>query len=162
MKEVFKMFTYDDFCTILNTIKPGTFTSILYKGSCPVKAEFKKQGYTIECVTDAVVRFHLNYAHIKGVVPTGKKSPYTRVDKNTYTCNGKKYFAMFPSKMNKAHKTYFVSKNGQFIGEFFTLPEEYKNMIQASYLTTKTPAVIKYINVDNVLYIGNKNTKNIF
>ena len=56
-----------DIIDAISSIKPGTFVRVQYKTELPVKAAFKKAGYTITKYVSTTSRFGINYHNIQKV-----------------------------------------------------------------------------------------------
>lgn len=153
-------------------VKPGTITRIMYKTECPVKAEYKKQGYRMVKVVETSARLGVNYHKIASVIarkaaegfkePVARANNYEWVLKNKVrhnTATGKDY--LYAAAFNKGHHTYscyiLVGPDNSDIKWFSPLDleeSEYKDILIPSYWKSGAPAEIRNISFENVYRIG--------
>lgn len=142
---------------------------IRYKSEMPVKAEFKKQGIRIIKVTEATVRFGVDYEHIGTVIerksdesytPAVRENNYEWVVENKICHNSKtdKDYVRFATLNGGAHKKviYILVDSLEETYDVETLTEEQMNYVQNSYWNRTTPEV-QNISFENIISVGSNN-----
>ena len=155
---------------ILNTIKSGAFTSILYETECPVRAKLAKQGIKVKKVTSMVARFKINYGAIKevkqmnlerelsGEVKAERKNNYEAIVKNSLyhnTNTGKDYLNVYTIKNPNTKSKYFVCEgDGGWKSVSFDYIKEMDYLIDSYYSRlSNNPTPMFRVNVDSVTSI---------
>ena len=147
----------------LSSIKPGTFTRVIYQTGLPLKAEYKKQGYEIIKTTSITTRFGIHYGNINGVEQ--KEDGDKRVNnffwvdgfkKNLcFNTNTKKYYlCTYPTSKGTNIKASYCIKypNGSFKGALKSITFE-KNMVIDSYWKKSSTKMMR-IDANNIIKIG--------
>ena len=155
-----------DFTNFFNqvlSIVPGSFVRISYKTTVPVKAQYKKEGYSIEKLVDETTRVGIDYHKIGPVMamekgdekkPTRKSKihwdtkKYFLVNEET----GDKYLAIYPMVKNSNKKETFVITTPDIIITT-TDADSVKKFVNESYWDKKF-SYQKSIKVSNILKIG--------
>lgn len=102
----------------LCSIPGGQFARIRYMSSVPVNASYKRQGYTLQKMTDTTTRTGVQYGNIAGVVLSDGPAKvnnfewvdgaHNRIKRNTKT--GKYYAVVAPiSKGNNTKSTFILT-----------------------------------------------------
>lgn len=149
---------------IINDIKPGVFTRLVYTTELPLKAEYKKQGYKVVKTCEMTTRFGIHYGNIKEVKErnesyskeTRKNDNIEWVVKNIIQYNKEKdsyYLCTYPTKKGRnTSATYNIFTPN---GNFYKVKDFDKNLVIDSYWNKKVTNMMK-ININNVLKIGGK------
>lgn len=164
--------TREEIINTINNIKAGEFFRITYKSVLPLKAEFKKQGYSIVKTTEATVRTGCDYDNLESVKEAKEEKTQNGIteskprtnnyqwvieDKVSYNTNTDKYYLRIaPLNNGGANKktTYTVTN----LTETYTLEkleETEKSLVIASYFgNAYTPSPVQNISFDNIISIG--------
>lgn len=164
-----KTLSSDEIIKSVSVVKNGQMCRIKYKSEMPVKAEFKKQGIKIVKVTEATIRFGVDYEHISTVIerksnedytPAVRANNYEWVIENKICHNSKtgKDCVRFATLNGGAHKkvVYIVVDSLNETYDIESLTEEQKKYIQDSYWNRTTPEV-QNILFENIIAIGSNN-----
>ena len=155
-------------------VKPGTITRIMYKTECPVKAEYKKQGYRMFKMVETSARLGVNYHHIASVIARkaeeGLKETVARVNNYEWvlknkvrhnTATGKDY--LYAATFNKGHHTYscyiLMQPDSSELKWFSPLDleeSEYKDILIPSYWKGSNPTEVRNISFENIYRIGSE------
>jgi len=146
---------------LLEDVKAGVFTNLIYTVECPVKSEFKKEGYKVRKTVNITVRFKINYGNIKSVkereyTPSDRKSNFVSVVKNaiTYNTNTEKYYlSVFPFKRSHTkclYEVYMPADDSWFIYPLDQIKES--GLLIDSYFGKKSTDMYR-INIENIFSI---------
>ena len=154
---------------IINNIKPGTYTNIVYDVSCPVKAEYKKQGIEVHKTVSMTARFKINYYNIKAVKERivesnnqKKTNNYKSIVKNAiyYNTNTEKYYLNVYNINKPCIKTIYEVKipmpNDKDNWNIY--PEDQvrdAGILIDSYFRSQNTEMFR-INIDNIFSINNR------
>jgi len=156
---------------ILETVKPGTFTSILYETECPVRAKLAKQGIKVKKVTYMVARFKINYGAIKevkqrnlereqsGEVKVERANNYEPIVKNSLyhnTNTGKDYLNVYMTKKPHCKSTYYVFENDAWKMITFDYVKEADYLIDSYFKKSSDLISMFRVNVSNILSLNKK------
>ena len=154
------MFKYEDIYDAIASIPNGRFFKICYRTEMPLKAEYKKQGYTVYKYTTRVTRTGVGYNTLKAVKASEKE--FSRANntrwlmKNkikTNITNGKDYIVIATMAKNEYKEySYIIVDAAGMEKRCSRVPEE---MIQSSYFNKKNGEV-RNINLDNIVFISYK------
>lgn len=165
----------DDIINAVSSIGNGRMARICYKSELPVKAEYTKKGIKIVKVTEATVRFGVDYEHISTVIEKKKSDDYTipapRENNYRWTVENKvchndktgKDYIRFASVNQGANRKvlYIVIDSMSETTTVESLDDGTKNMIQNSYWNKGNVPEVQNISIENVLRI-NKIGKKLF
>lgn len=165
--------SYINHVLMMNTIekiKPGTITRIGYRSNVPVKAEFAKQGITVEKIVETSVRTGVAYNNIAEVKNHKSEKPsvthknnFVSVIKNKvkYNTNTDKYYMQCAtlSKGSNTRVMYIVNfsdktvvmTSKEFMDSIFT------RFVQDSYFKKSDYRPVFTVNLENIYRIGNIN-----
>lgn len=150
------------FNQVLNIV-PGSFVRIIYKTTVPVKAQYKKEGYSIEKFVDETTRVGIDYHKIGPVMDmengdekkTTRKSKIHWDTKKYFLVNeetGDRYLAIYPMIKNSNKKETFVITTPDSVIATIDV-NAVKDFIPDSYWNKKF-SFQKSIKVSNILKIG--------
>ena len=172
--------TRDQIIEAVSKVRNGTIARVTYQTELPLKAEYKKQGYSIIKVVETSGRFGVNYHNIGSVI--ARKAAETHKDvvvrKNNYTwvikhkvkhneSTGKDYIVM--ANFNKGHHTkskYIVIyhseelntyNNTQFENSYFV-----EMVINSYWNKSNSGGEVKTITFENIIRINDVGTKVLF
>lgn len=151
----------------------GTSIRIVYKSDVPVAAANKKAGYTVEKITDAVVRFGCSYGNLKAVKLRRAENPepstpqrplwFRWVDGHEkiikeHNTSGARYLNVQPIPGSRNTSSYYVIKlYGMTIASHATKEEVQKTgLVLESYWNKPTQLDTFDINIENVIEIKPK------
>jgi len=155
-------------------VRPGTITRIMYKTECPVKAEYKKQGYRMVKVVETSARLGVNYHNIASVIARkaeeGLKETVARVNNYEWvlknkvrhnTATGKDY--LYAAAFNKGHHTYSCyilmtpdRSDVKWLSPLDLEESEYKDILIPSYWKKGDATEIRNISFENIYRIGSE------
>lgn len=154
---------------MLETRKPGVFTTINYLVDCPVKAEYKKLGIQVRKNVTTKARFNINYKNIASVKERLSNEEDKKPRANNYvpivanllyhnTNTDKDYLNVYTIKGNHSKRKYEVNipSNGLDVWHIWSedrVREE--GFLINSYFSGKSGENEMYrINVNNILSIN--------
>lgn len=164
---------YEEIINQLSNRHHGTSIRIVYKSDVPVAAAHKKAGYTVEKITDAVVRFGCSYGNLKAVKLRRAENPepstpqrplwFRWVDGHEkiikeHNTNGARYLNVQPIPGSRNTSSYYVIKlNGQTLNGHAT-KEDVQNsgLVLGSYWNKQSQLDTFDINIENVIEIKPK------
>lgn len=167
---MFTTLSSEEIITAVSAVRNGQMARITYKSEMPVKSAFKKQGYKIIKVTEATVRFGVEYENI-GAVREYKESHevaplhtgYRWVIENKISHNdntGKDYVRFASIHNNNSKKVvYMVIDSLEETTTVETLSDEQKEMVQNSYWNRTGTPEVQNISFENVLAINDHGEK---
>lgn len=165
----------EEIINAVSSVGNGRMARICYKSELPVKAEFKKQGVKIVKVTEATVRFGVDYEHIgsvierkaedeaNGKVYAQRENNYEWVVENKICHNsktGKDYVRFAHVNEGSNRKVIYIivdSLSETTIAE--TLDDSTKNLVQNSYWNRTSAPEVQNISTENVLRINDHGKK---
>lgn len=149
----------------LSKIKNGTFMSVEYKSSLPVKSEYKKQGVEITKYSKIIVRTGVAYSNLKSVIEK-KQQEETMAQPKVQRANNFSWVIKnrikFNSNTNKEYLALAVVPNMKAISNRYEIKtadgttscETFdKSLVIDSYWNNKSVDVLT-IATDNVLSIN--------
>lgn len=153
---------YMSFFNKVLDLVPGSFVRISYRTSVPVKAQYKKEGYSIEKFVDETIRVGIDYHNIGAVSAvendsqkTSRKSKIHWTIKKYFLINEEtkeRYLAIYPMVKNGNKKVTFVIRTPDTLTA--TIDQDVvKEFVVDSYWNKKF-SFQKSIKVDNILKIG--------
>ena len=149
---------------LLEEVKPGVFTSLIYTVECPVKSEWKKQGIKVRKTVRTTARFKINYRNIKtvqdrlseGSQTSSKTNNFVPIVKNALyhnTNTDKDYLNVYPIKSVKPgtlYEIYFPCYDSWVIYPEAEVKES--GILIDSYFNKKATEMYR-INVENIFSI---------
>lgn len=174
--------TREEIITVVGNVKNGTITRVTYQTFLPVKAAFKKQGYSIVKVVETSGRLGVNYNHISAVIarreleaqqgkePVERTNNYEWVIENKIKHNRateKDYLVI--ANLPKGHHTkskYIVTTlEGQTTYsslDFLQNPELRELVINSYWTPSQSGGEVRNIAFDNILAINRNGVKVTF
>lgn len=150
----------------LSKIKNGTFMSVEYKSSLPVKSEYKKQGVEITKYSKIVVRTGVAYSNLKSVIERRAKETATDAQPKVQRTNNFSWVIenriKFNSNTNKEYVALAVVPKMRAISSRYEVKTADgivscdsfdKNLVIDSYWTDKNVDILT-IATDNILSIN--------
>ena len=157
----------DTIISSISAVKNGSFCRIKYKSELPLKAEFKKKGYRLVKITEATIRFGVDYEHIGSVIerksaegyqePAQRENNYSWIIENKVLHNSKtdKDYIRFATVKHGANKKTIYIVVDEFNEDVIVenLNDEQKSYVQNSYWNRVAPEVQNVL-FENVISIG--------
>ena len=172
-----KALNREQIISAMKSVRGGTITRIASKTDVPLKAEAKKQGYSLTKIVETSVRCGVEYSRIASVIerrlsedytPSTRRNNYEWIVRNRIKHNNntdKDYIVV--ASLPKGHHTkikYVLS--GTSVGTIDmgdTIIDAYKDLVIDSYFKKAEQAhEIKTIAFENVLMLNNVGTKITF
>lgn len=157
----------DIICEKVSAIKNGTMARVQYKSELPVKACYKKEGISIIKMTDATVRFGVDYDHIAKVIEQRAEKVATY---ETTTPRANNFYWIIENKVShntNTNKDYlrFARVNGgshrhtlykMIVGgdEKVVEKADIEEYVQNSYWNKHSEPEVQNICIDNVISIN--------
>ena len=165
-----KVLNKEQIISAMKNVRGGTITRIAYKTDVPLKAEARKEGYTLTKIVETSVRCGVDYSNIASVIErrlsenhnlTSRRNNYewvirNRIKHNNNTDKDYVVVAILPKKHHTKTK-YILS--GTFVGTIDmgdTIIDSYKDLVIDSYFKRAEEShEIKTIAFENVLMLNN-------